>query len=758
MKKRILSLILVASLALTGLAGCNSGSPSESQTPSGSGSAPSNSSESSSTPEAPATKLKNQVIIGNTTDLSGDFIWPGFGAASAGAADQDIMRLTQGHVIRSSNQGGAYIWDPTVVKEHTETEDENGNLVISIEINPGLQFSDGTEIKAENYVAYILAFSSKVAVNAGHPANAGNTMVGFDSFKAYVGEGAEDPSLASTNATRAEKGLDPIVPSKVFTGVRLLGDYKFSVTVAAPDYYPSYYAENNAALTPYPMAQVLGEGVELKDDGEGCYLSESWYEKGADSTAEALTFTKSEHLTKARYDLTSYPYSGPYVVKEWDSGTKQATLEINPMYQGNFEGQKPSIKTVVYTRVTQETQLEMLKTGGVDVIAGITGGEDTKAALNAIAETENNPIAESGGKLTENHYQRAGYGKIQFDCDFSPTMFQEVRQAVTYLLNRTEFCQTFTGGYGAVVSGPYSPDFDMWQAVKDDIELNDYDYSPDTAKKVLEDGGWIYNSKGEPYVEGATGVDTVRYKKLTAEEAEACNGVNKTYASVANDDGITYQTVEINGEYYMPLVINWFGTQDNSVTDLLGTSLANNPEVTKAGMVIRSSQGDFTLLQGNIYREASYGYLGVPTYSMYNLATSWPSAVYDYSYNWSLDPDYFGYSSDKLYDEYDKAFPYYGADGKHTKMSLEEAKAASGDKLGMDYISMAMIYDSANVDEYNAWWMEYIERWNQLMPEIPLYSNYYYDAYNAKIENYHTSPFWGAARAVLYTTVANAAD
>lgn len=61
----------------------------------------------------------------------------------------------------------------------------------------------------------------------------------------------------------------------------------------------------------------------------------------------------------------------------------------------------------------------------------------------------------------------------------------------------------------------------MWKAVQDDIELIDYSFSPDTAKKVLEEGGWIYNSKGEPYVEGATGVDAVRYKKLTAEEANA---------------------------------------------------------------------------------------------------------------------------------------------------------------------------------------------------------------------------------------------
>jgi peptide/nickel transport system substrate-binding protein len=44
-------------------------------------------------------------------------------------------------------------------------------------------------------------------------------------------------------------------------------------------------------------------------------------------------------------------------------------------------------------------------------------------------------------------------------------MFASVRQAIAYVLNTSEFAQAFTGGYGTVVYGPYSPDFDMWAAV-----------------------------------------------------------------------------------------------------------------------------------------------------------------------------------------------------------------------------------------------------------------------------------------------------
>ena len=339
-------------------------------------------------------------------------------------------------------------------------------------------------------------------------------------------------------------------------------------------------------------------------------------------------------------------------------------------------------------------------------------------------------------------------------------MFAEVRQAVAYVLNRQDFMQNFTGGYGVVIDGPYSPDFTVWKAVKDSIKLTDYSYAPAKAQKVLEDGGWVYNSKGEAYVAGQKGVDSVRYKKL---EGDALTKANMNYKSVANTDGTEYRTVNVNGVYYMPLVINWFGTSGNPVTELLSTTLANSKDLTTIGMVVRATVGDFTTLLGNIYREASYGYSGTPTYGMFNLATGWPTGVYDYSYNWSLNMDFFEYSSNKLFDEYDKAFPYYvkaGKNdktvGKHTKLSYDEAMKASGNKLGMDYLSMAMVYDATTEEEYNTWWKAYIERWNYLMPDIPLYSNYYYDVYNSKIENYKTGPFWNTMQAITYASIKNA--
>ena len=148
---------------------------------------------------------------------------------------------------------------------------------------------------------------------------------------------------------------------------------------------------------------------------------------------------------------------------------------------------------------------------------------------------------------------------ISLKCNQGPTQFKEVRHAMAYLLDRVTFAQTFTGGHGTVVSGPYGTQQWMAEEYAEELDgLNSYTYSLDSAVKELEDGGWVYNEDGSDY--SGSGI---RYKKL--------------------DDGT-----------YMPLVIEWFSSENNSVSDLLVTSLQQNPDVEAAGMKINQTVGTFT--------------------------------------------------------------------------------------------------------------------------------------------------------------------
>ncbi|MGM9636807.1 MAG: ABC transporter substrate-binding protein [Eubacteriales bacterium] len=548
----------------------------------------------------------NSVILGSVTELSGAFRNSGWGKSSPASSDLDIQSLTSGHATVQSDSAGAYKWNMMALEsEPTSVINEDGTLTYTIRIKSGLKFSDGSDITAKNYIAGILSNSTPVAVEAGGSGNAGLQLVGFDAFSAYDGTG------------------DKVY----FEGIKLLDDYTFSVTFTA-DYADYYYTMIYASYSPDPLALYLGDGeIIVDEETKSCGLSDSFY---ATEEVDGKTSYKVAAQIVANLKWNSgLPYSGPYTVANYDNSSKIATLKINPNYAGDDARGKPSIETISYVKVVSETQMDMFKNGEIDVIAGITGAEDTVAALQVVSE--------GNGKYAETHYDRAGYGKLGFRADFGPSSFVEVRQAIMYTINRPSFAQTFTGGYGSVVHGPYYEGFSAFQAVKDTINLNQYTYSTTNAIRVLQEGGWIYNAQGQPFDASR---DAVRYKKLSGYELTVDN------LHFASTDG-KYQTVKIDGAYYMPLVINWFGTQPNTVTDLLLTSWQQNPaSTTEIGMYITYTSVDFiTGLYGEYSRDPDNGYSGTPRLNAINFATGFTSAAYSYDFNWSINPNYYEYYS-----------------------------------------------------------------------------------------------------------------
>ena len=610
-----------------------------------------------------------QLIIGNTTELSGDW---GDAQWTNNAADKDIRDLIGGYSPVALTRNAEYVYDENVAKV-TTTANADGTKTFTFDLAQDLKWNDGTAITAKDYVAEILLFSSPMIVELGATGGYGLQFVGYSEFNK-----ARERDEAG-NIIGAEE------PTRPFSGVRLLGDYQFSITISA-DYLPYFFEMIYAGVAPLARAMWLPANVDISDEGQGAHFNENFTLANCQDTINAARYKSDNRLS-----------CGPYILQSYDKTAAEAILVINDNYKGDYQGQKPNIEKIVYKKVVTETMLDALKTGEVDLLTTIAEGPQIKDAL---------ALVDNGG-FNFTKYERNGYGKIMFQCDFGPTQFVNVRKAIAHLFDRNSFADTFCGGFGSVVHGPYG--FAMWMYKEKEDELNKtldtYEYDTATAIKLLEDDGWTLNEKGEAYTDG------IRYKKVTAEEA----------------GDYEHNVTLSDGTVLMPLIIEWASTESNPVSDLISVRLANSDDTKKAGMQINQSVMTFGELLNWMYRDDSEGaQYGVKKYGMYNLATGFTPA-YDQSYSYSLDPAFVaqGYNQNYIFDEQ------------------------------LDKLSMDMVYgvDPSDKEGYCQKWFDFIVRWNQLLPEIPLYSNIYHDVYNEKLKNWDVDNFWDLTYGILYAWV-----
>lgn len=653
--KKILALLLVLSMGMMLLAGCSS-TPTATEAPAATESA--EATEAPAASEEPAETRPNRLIYGSSTEVSGD-IGPGAWWTN-NATDKMIRNLINDYAVITFDQDGAMVENASVLDGPvTSVENEDGSKTFTVKIKQGLTFNNGEPITAANYCAYSLVAYSPAALEAG----------------------AGIVALELVGSAEYQSG-----EVNYISGLHLVDDYTYAITISA-DVLPYYYEEYYASLSPLYLPMYASAPLTVKDDGQGVYLD------GGELVADEINAT--------RYMYDSPVSAGPYTLVSLDTGTLQATLELNPNYAGNFEGQKPSIQTLVIVKSEVSTAIDSLRTGAIDLLDTLSDGN-----------TEINPaldLVEEGG-YDYVSFERNGYGKLQFACDFGPTQFTAVRQAVALLLDRNEFANQFCAGYGSVVDGPYG--LCMWM-YKESAEffadnIDTYSYNPDRAVEILEADGWTLNADGTPY--SGTGV---RYKEVTAEEAG-------DYAlNVTLDDG----------RILMPLHIMWASSEDNPVSELLAVMLANGEQTAAAGMEIEMTVMSFTDLLNYMYRDATVDErYGVPTYGMFNLATGF-TQMYDQAFYYSEDPAYMGtYNNNFIMD----------------------------DQLAQ--LAWDMVYGVEAGDDaaYLDMWQKFMDRWNELLPDVPLYSNIYYTVFPDWLQGYEQSSYWDFSQAVLYASIENA--
>lgn len=167
------------------------------------------------------------------------------------------------------------------------------------------------------------------------------------------------------------------------------------------------------------------------------------------------------------------------------------------------------------------------------------------------------------------------------------------------------------------------------------------------------------------------------------------------------------------------LVHNHFGTNANPISDLINREWPRG--MNQAGIEFYLEYGDFAALHAHYLVEDPENRF----FHSFNLATDF-GVIYD-PYLW-LHSDFLGQYSNN---------PTGTSDPEIDRLTLAMRRL-----------------EPTQREEYLALWFEYQQRWNYLLPQLPLYSNVQFDIFANRVLGLETNPLWRVGRAIIDVSVA----
>ncbi len=699
-----------------------------------------------------------ELIVGHPTITKGDFFTELFGNDTA---DIDVRALIHGYNLVNWDQNqGTYVFDPSVVETIGPVEvDEMGNHTYKMILCDDLYYSDGTPITAWDYAFSLLLMMSPEIEAIGGKIYRAEHLLGYDDYiatrkKILAGEELTDDDVRS------------------LSGVEVHSDHELWFHLDG-EFLP-YFFETGLLLTvPYPI-NVIAPGCKVYDDGFGVYLG------NADQNVQKPVFTP-ELLQKTILDpetgYNSHPsvVSGPYTLVSWDEATGEGHYEINPYFKGawmhnNLPGPdysgpanyvqvmdvdnetpkldangdeiwlvKPTIEKIKFVVADNDTLIQQLADGELHLVNKVTYGP-------TILEG----IQRSGEGIRSTPYPRIGLSFLTFTYDWPTVHDKEVRQAIAWCMDRdllgALYCGSAEGGqtFATRVDGYYGieqweyllltgqlsypvnfldqvtlpqvltkdgeeedltkkfknryvetqEDYEKavaaWGALADEWKdkLTVYTVDLNKAKKLLEKADWTLNRNGDPFQEG---VDDVRCKKMDDGSIVALD--LKMMYPAGNHMAELMQTAVRTGNETLP--------EDAVEVQANTGSFVEN--LASVGIKLELVPEPMEELLKSYYRQKER------TTDMIYLATNF-HVIVDPSITYSTD-------NTKNHEIWNNTY-------------------SDDEELWIDAKAMRRT-EPGDVFEYVSKWVTFQERYNEVLPTIPIYSNIYFDFFNEYLQNYY---------------------
>ncbi len=379
------------------------------------------------------------------------------------------------------------------------------------------------DTKSEEYEVWTFTLKDDIKFSDGEPFTTADVaftyfMYSDPTFTQAKGSGSAQPDfLAGFDAysDSAKAGT----PDKSLLGIEVIDDYNISFTVAEP----TFTVKTEFAYYMYAEHQMAPDGVI--------------------------------DVNVIKNDFMSSPIGvGPYKITEWNPGS-DVKLTVNEYYTGNINGVVPSVENIVVQMVPNETDIDMLLAGEIDMLAGQIQAEYIDSA-------------KADPALTYNNYARHGFGHLTWHTDFGATAYPEMRLAIAYAFDKETFVDFMTGDYGSSLAAPYSPHFWMIDDAWISENIDPLAYDPAKARSILEEAGWELNADGIYEKDG-----------VVAEIRIACGGepwpdyLNNTLAHSVEESGIKFIVDTVD---FAVLLDHYYGLQPVSDRLYNGFALATS--------------------------------------------------------------------------------------------------------------------------------------------------------------------------------------
>ena len=519
----------------------------------------------------------------------------------------------------------------------------------------------------------------------------------------------------------------------------MITDYQLAITLDH-NFLPYFFEIGLLLCVPYPIS-VIAPGCKVYDDGFGVYIG------NLDQRVQAPVFS-ADLLRRTIMDpvtgYNSHPSvcSGPYVLTDYDGVT--CHFRLNPYFKGAWvsnplveEGEneaaedpdhpvidgalieerivKPTIERIAFTVVDNDEIPELFAEGELHLVNKVVYGPTILEMMQNSGETG----------IRFQNYPRIGLAFLTFSYDWPTVHEKEVRQAIAWCMDRDQLTEDYTQGFGIRVDGYYG--IEQWEYL---LVTHQIDYPVNFLEEVLKEGEneedylkyknrYVHND--QEYDRAIAACETLNLDNLTEYhvDTDKANALLNSAGWTLNRNGGNYRQgvddvrcKKIDDEL-VALDLRMMYPEGNRIVDTIQENFIDN--LNACGIKLTLVPTPMQELFKSYYRETER------TTDMIYLATNF-HVIVDPSITYSADDE----AVHKLWNN------TYSDDEDLYWRAVNMRKTEPGD-----------------IFEYVSKWVSFQERYNEVLPTIPVYSNIYFDFYVPYLQNYRITAHVTWSQAIL---------